>query len=114
MVLSCVLLLYLSVAHAVLALSGDLAARGLGGASVTKRFVSTNLDANLTYVENSGICETTPGVHQVSGYVTVGENMHTVRAIFVAVFFSIHLLFAQWFWFFAARKSPDTAPFTLW
>jgi hypothetical protein len=28
-----------------------------------------------SFVTNSGICETTPGVKQISGYVTVGNNM---------------------------------------
>ena len=28
------------------------------------------------YVSNSGICETTEGVKQYSGYLMVGENMH--------------------------------------
>lgn len=28
---------------------------------------------SLKYVSNSGICETTPGVNQYSGYQTVGE-----------------------------------------
>ncbi|KAJ7915166.1 alpha/beta-hydrolase [Mycena leptocephala] len=50
----------------------------------------------LRFVNNSGICETTPGVHQMSGYVDIGTNM------------------SIWFWFFASRTSPDTAPFTLW
>ncbi|KAF8128592.1 Alpha/Beta hydrolase protein [Boletus edulis] len=53
-------------------------------------------DANLRYVANSGICETTPGVTQYSGYIDVGTNM------------------SMWFWFFEARNSPETAPFTLW
>ncbi|KAG6380284.1 Alpha/Beta hydrolase protein [Boletus reticuloceps] len=51
---------------------------------------------NLRYVANSGICETTPGVTQYSGYIDVGTNM------------------SMWFWFFEARNSPETAPFTLW
>ena len=33
-------------------------------------------DAKLDYVSDSGVCETTPGVHQHSGYVTVGKGMH--------------------------------------
>ncbi|KAH0831251.1 Alpha/Beta hydrolase protein [Lanmaoa asiatica] len=53
-------------------------------------------DTNLRYVANSGICETTPGVTQYSGYIDVGTNM------------------SMWFWFFEARNSPETAPFTLW
>lgn len=35
-------------------------------------------DTNLRYVMNSGICETTPGVTQYSGYITVGKNMSMV------------------------------------
>lgn len=29
--------------------------------------------ANLTYVKDSGVCETTPGVHQYSGTLSIGE-----------------------------------------
>ncbi|GAB1517174.1 hypothetical protein RhiTH_000218 [Rhizoctonia solani] len=50
----------------------------------------------LRYVENSGICETTKGVYQASGYADL-----TARQ-------------SMWFWFFAARKNPDTAPLALW
>ena len=32
--------------------------------------------ARLEYVADSGVCETTPGVHQYSGYATVGPDMH--------------------------------------
>ncbi|KAH7910406.1 Alpha/Beta hydrolase protein [Hygrophoropsis aurantiaca] len=53
-------------------------------------------ETGLRYVKNSGICETTPGVEQISGYIDVGTNM------------------SMWFWFFEARESPETAPFTLW
>ncbi|KAJ7639710.1 alpha/beta-hydrolase [Mycena polygramma] len=53
-------------------------------------------DVKLRFVNNSGICETTPGVHQMSGYIDIGTNM------------------SMWFWFFASRTSPETAPFTLW
>lgn len=65
--------------------------------STMATFVSTaHTDLSLRYVQNSGICETTPGVQQVSGYIDVGKNM------------------SMWFWFFEARESPETAPFTLW
>ncbi|KAH6645248.1 putative carboxypeptidase S1 [Truncatella angustata] len=50
----------------------------------------------LSYVNNSGICETTPEVNQYSGYLTVGEDMN------------------MWFWFFEARNSPSTAPLATW
>ncbi|KAF9025745.1 alpha/beta-hydrolase [Hymenopellis radicata] len=64
---------------------------------VHKTFTSRALDGvKLRFVEDSGVCETTPGVHQVSGYIDVGTNM------------------SMWFWFFEARESPETAPFTLW
>ena len=32
--------------------------------------------AKLEFVTNSGICETTPGVNQYSGYLSVGTNMN--------------------------------------
>ncbi|KAJ7779424.1 serine carboxypeptidase [Mycena maculata] len=50
----------------------------------------------LRVVENSGICETTPGVFQASGYgdVTATESI--------------------FFWYFAARNGPATAPLSLW
>ncbi|KAH8886329.1 carboxypeptidase-like protein S1 [Thozetella sp. PMI_491] len=52
--------------------------------------------AKLSFVTNSGICETTPGVNSYSGYLTVGTNMN------------------MWFWFFESRSSPTTAPLSLW
>lgn len=70
----------------------------------------------LRHVENSGICgrspllnllptcmltahytiETTPGVYSASGYADLTPTQH------------------MWFWFFAARNNPDTAPLTIW
>ena len=32
--------------------------------------------ATIDYVKNSGICETTPGVNQYSGYFSVGSMSH--------------------------------------
>lgn len=32
--------------------------------------------AKLEFVTNSGICETTPGVNQYSGYLSVGTDMN--------------------------------------
>ena len=37
-------------------------------------------DTKLRFVRNSGVCETTPGVNQLSGYIDVGTNMSMVRA----------------------------------
>lgn len=46
---------------------------------VYSRFTSkNNPDLALRFVENSGICETTPGVRQISGYIDVGTNMSMV------------------------------------
>lgn len=38
-------------------------------------------DTSLRYVANSGICETTPGVNQYSGYIEVGKNMSMVSVL---------------------------------
>ncbi|KAJ7599183.1 Alpha/Beta hydrolase protein [Mycena floridula] len=55
-----------------------------------------NASTNLTYVKDSGVCETTPGVHQMSGYINVTPTD------------------SMWFWFFESRNSPSSAPLTLW
>lgn len=52
--------------------------------------------AKMEFVTNSGICETTKGVNQYSGYLSVGTNEN------------------MWFWFFEARNSPSTAPLATW
>lgn len=49
-------------------------------------------NSKLSFVKNSGICETTPGVNQYSGYISVGDDQN------------------MWFWFFEARKDPQQAP----
>ncbi|KAJ7251079.1 serine carboxypeptidase [Mycena rebaudengoi] len=50
----------------------------------------------LRVVENSGVCETTPGIYQASGY----GDLTSSKSIF--------------FWYFAARNNPSTAPLSLW
>ena len=67
---------------------------------------------SLRYVENSGVCgespsestaslyahpriETTADVYSASGYADLTSTQH------------------MWFWFFAARNNPDTAPLTI-
>ena len=48
-------------------------------APIHTRFTSAiNPDVSLRFVADSGVCETTPGVHQISGYVEVGTNMSMV------------------------------------
>ncbi|CAF9908159.1 hypothetical protein IMSHALPRED_006597 [Imshaugia aleurites] len=44
----------------------------------------------------AGVCETTPGVGSYAGYVDLSPTSHT------------------FFWFFEARRNPETAPLTLW
>ncbi|KAK2031627.1 serine carboxypeptidase [Colletotrichum zoysiae] len=53
-------------------------------------------NSRTRFVENSGICETTKGVKQYSGYFDVGTDQHT------------------FFWFFEARNNASTAPLALW
>ncbi|KAJ8462143.1 hypothetical protein ONZ51_g11095 [Trametes cubensis] len=50
----------------------------------------------LRVVENSGVCETTPGVYQASGYGDLSSTK------------------SMWFWFFESRNDPENAPLTLW
>jgi hypothetical protein len=42
---------------------------------------TTVVHERLRYKPNSNICETTPGVNQKSGYVTVGKNMSMVSSL---------------------------------
>ena len=37
----------------------------------------------MRFVTNSGVCETTPGVQQISGYVDVGKNMSMASISFL-------------------------------
>lgn len=39
-------------------------------------FTHTPTGATLEFVNNSGICETTPNVNQYSGYLSVGEGLN--------------------------------------
>lgn len=59
-------------------------------------FEHRDTNSTISYVKNSGICETTPGVNTYSGYVQTGENMN------------------MWFWFFESRNNPQTDPFVSW
>ncbi|EIN08494.1 serine carboxypeptidase [Punctularia strigosozonata HHB-11173 SS5] len=64
----------------------------------TKAKLSTeaNTPGALRIVENSGVCETTKGVYQASGYGDLTSKN------------------SVWFWFFEARSNPDTAPLAIW
>ena len=65
------------------------------GATVTI-FEHADTGSILEYVTNSGLCEMTKGVNQVSGYLSVGPDMN------------------MWFWFFEARENPEKAPLAAW
>ncbi|KAJ3502273.1 hypothetical protein NLJ89_g8961 [Agrocybe chaxingu] len=100
------------VALATLSLPGALAAQisvvdgvvggvpkaNLAPARPNVPMTSPTAPGKLRAVENSGAHhrEMTPGVYQASGYgdLTAMESM--------------------WFWFFAARSNPSTAPLALW
>ncbi|KAG8880224.1 hypothetical protein FRB97_000993 [Tulasnella sp. 331] len=66
--------------------------------NVTRSIASGTFSAGLRIVENSGVCETTPGVHTVSGYIDVNNNEN---------YFS---------WFFSSRQTTKAsiAPLVLW
>ncbi|KAK2008829.1 serine carboxypeptidase [Colletotrichum eremochloae] len=59
-------------------------------------FEHADTNSRTRFVENSGICETTKGVKQYSGYFDVGNDDH------------------MFFWFFEARNNASTAPLALW
>ena len=40
--------------------------------------------ATLSFVTNSGVCETTQGVNQYSGYLSIGVNMVRILSLFKA------------------------------
>ena len=56
-------------------------------------FKSRNLgsDTALRFVKDSGVCETTPGVGQISGYIDVGTNMSMV-SLYLLVFNCIDVI----------------------
>ncbi|KAK3988405.1 Alpha/Beta hydrolase protein [Cladorrhinum sp. PSN332] len=59
-------------------------------------FEHSRTATKLSFVTNSGICETTPGVNQYSGYLTVNDTLN------------------MFFWFFEARNAPATSPVVMW
>ncbi|PAV19042.1 serine carboxypeptidase [Pyrrhoderma noxium] len=56
----------------------------------------TPVAGKLRFVENSGICETTSGVYQASGYADITDDQ------------------SLWFWYFDSRSNPSIAPFSIW
>lgn len=95
--------LLLGFALTSLALASPLPGSGKDKRSFVERdgvnytvFEHAATGAKMQFVTNSGICETTKGVNQYSGYLSVGTNMN------------------MWFWFFESRNSPTTAPLATW
>lgn len=71
----------------------------------------------LRVTENSGVCETTPGVYQASGYgdLTSSESIwYAARHVRLPVVDPCSSDSVDRFWFFAARENPDTAPLAIW
>ncbi|KAG2071395.1 alpha/beta-hydrolase [Suillus decipiens] len=87
------LITYLSIIRTVSVIKDNLDDTEAGHIEIQSKVHNAT---SIRYIKNSGICETTPNVTQISGYIDVGTNM------------------SMWFWFFESRNSPETAPFTLW
>lgn len=45
-----------------------------------------NPDTQIRFIKDSGVCETTPGVGQLSGYIDIGTNMSMVRSDLISDF----------------------------
>ncbi|EJD03357.1 serine carboxypeptidase [Fomitiporia mediterranea MF3/22] len=56
----------------------------------------TPVPGKMRFITNSGVCETTKGVFQASGYADLTTNQ------------------SMWWWFFAARNNPESAPLAIW
>ena len=97
----------------------------VGGVRSSKSKV--NVDASITpaattpgklrVTENSGVCETTTGVYQASGYGDLTSSESIWYGGLQHVYFSRSSDVSDSvdrFWFFAARENPDTAPLAIW
>ena len=76
----------------------DLLPRGRPANATDVKVITSPGGATIRYKQpgKSGICETTPGVNDYSGYVDLDNATH------------------MFFWFVEARKDPANAPLTLW
>lgn len=101
-----IFLLFCSIPHTVLSGQVPVIDGVIGGVKTVQDASSRVKPASLhssavtpgklRYKENSGVCETTPGVNQVSGYGDVSASK------------------SLWFWFFESRSDPDNSPLALW
>jgi carboxypeptidase C (cathepsin A) len=78
--------------------SFDLLPRGPPVDATDVQVITSPGGATIHYKQpgKAGICETTPGVNDYSGYVDLNNATH------------------MFFWFVEARNDPANAPFTLW
>jgi hypothetical protein len=65
----------LSIPHTVSVVKDNLDAPEAGHIEIQSKVHNAT---GIRYVKNSGICETTPNVTQISGYIDVGTNMSMV------------------------------------
>ncbi len=70
--------------------------------------------AKMEFVTNSGICETTPGVNQYSGYLSVGTNMNMWFWLYVIPSCRLQNRWSNNDDSFEARSNPTTAPLATW
>lgn len=83
---------------------------------VSEVTIAATTPGKLRIVENSGVCETTPGVYQASGYgdLTSTESIWSVKLRKFLTGSDNILEIVHRFWFFAARSNPDNAPLAIW
>ena len=60
--------------------------KGSDGGPDTTIFEHAATRSKIQYVTNSGICETTPGVNQYSGYLSAGEKPSTAAQTFTSCY----------------------------
>ncbi|KAI9853762.1 MAG: hypothetical protein M1824_000912 [Vezdaea acicularis] len=72
--------------------------------------VKSKFGSNITisFKEVIGVCETTPGVKSYAGYVNLPPD--SLEDVGVYQNYSIN----TFFYFFESRKSPETAPLSIW
>ena len=82
-------------------------ARSLAARAENNVFEHRQTASTIRYVTNSGICEKTAGVQQVSGYLSVGSNM--VRSLYLHLTTSSLIPCSQNMWFCALPSRRRTS-----
>lgn len=67
---------------------------------------SSNLDAALRYINNSGVCETTEGVHTASGYIEIAQNQSLVCLYLILGAHPLNYIFYSGFGFLRPGNRP--------